>query len=60
LGAWWTLPIIGNGLGPGGTGKDEVDLRRVMKYTPTSNPATAAYVAGYMAIELGRIDKLMD
>lgn len=29
LGAWWTLPIIGNGLGPGARGKEEVGLRRV-------------------------------
>lgn len=54
------MPIIGNGLGPGGRGKDEVDLRRVTIYTPISSPAMAAYVAEYMMIEIGRINHLVN
>jgi hypothetical protein len=60
LGAWWTLPIIGNGLGPGGSGKDEVDLRRVTIgltiYTPISSPTMAMNVAECMMIGIGRIN----
>lgn len=44
------MPIIGNGLGPGGRGKDEVDLRRVAIYTPISSPTIAVYVARYMTV----------
>ena len=54
------MPIIGNGLGPGGRGKDEVDLRHVTIYTPTSSPAIAAYVAKYIMIKIGRINYLVD
>lgn len=54
------MPIIGNGLGPGGRGKDEVDLRRVTIYTPISSPTMAVYVAEYMMIEIGRINNLVD
>ncbi len=54
------MPIIGNGLGPGGRGKDEADLRRVTIYTPISRPAMAVYIAEYMIIEIGRINHLGD
>jgi hypothetical protein len=47
--------MIGNGFGPGGSGKEDVDLRRVMMYTPTSSPKMAMSVAEYMLIEIGRI-----
>lgn len=50
------MPIIGNGLGPGGRGKDEVDLRRVTIYTPISSPAMAVYIAEDMMIEIGKIN----
>ena len=53
------MPIIGHGLGPGGRGKDEVDLRRVTIYTPTSSPTMAVYVAECMMIEIGRINHLV-
>jgi hypothetical protein len=54
------LPIIGNGLGPGGGGKDDVDLRRVTIYTAISSPTMAVYVAECMTIEIGRINHLVD
>ena len=54
------MPIIGNGLGPGGRGKDEVDLRRVTIYTPSSSPIMAVYVAECMVIEIERINHLVD
>lgn len=50
------MPIIGNGLGPGGSGKDEAGLRRIIIYTPIISPAMTVYIAEYMMIKIGRIN----
>lgn len=42
--------MIGNGLGPGGRGKEDVDLRHVIMYTPTSSPSMAMSVVECMLI----------
>jgi hypothetical protein len=47
--------MIGNGFGPGGNGKEDVDLRRVIMYTPTSSPNMAMSVVEYILIRIGRI-----
>jgi hypothetical protein len=38
------LPIIGKGLGPGGSGKDVADFRRVTTYTAINSPTMAVYI----------------
>lgn len=47
--------MIGSGFGPGGRGKEDDDLRRVIMYTPASNPNMARNVVECMFIRIGRI-----